>query len=131
MALNTLFENAHVSIAYDYANEWLYANWTGDQDFDTVREGCLQLLALVRQERCHKLLNDNRQVTSMWSDAADWGGKVWFPLMAEAGLDFFAWVYSPNYYSRLSTDLMMSHATRPLVLAFDDISTARAWLRQM
>ncbi|WP_149867074.1 hypothetical protein [Solirubrum puertoriconensis] len=65
------------------------------------------------------------------ADAAAWGGQVWFPAMAEGGLEYFAWVYSPNIYSRLSTDLMMSHAQRPLVLAFDDADTATAWLRQM
>jgi hypothetical protein len=131
MALNTLFQNAHLTIAYDYLNDWLYANWTGEQDFDSVRNGCLQMLEVLKQERCHKVLNDNREVTSMWSDAAEWGGRVWFPLMAEAGLEYFAWVYSPNVYSRLSTDLMMSHATRPLVLAFNELEIAQAWLRQM
>ncbi|OON67727.1 hypothetical protein [Hymenobacter sp. CRA2] len=131
MALNTLFENQYLTIAYDYANEWLYADWNGEQNFDSVHDGCLQMLEILKQERCHKVLNDNRRVTSMWSDASEWGGKVWFPLMAEAGLEYFAWVYSPNIYSRLSTDLMMSHTIRPLVLAFDDINTASAWLRQM
>ena len=131
MALHTLYQNQHLSIAYDYLNEWLYVDWTGDQDLDSVREGCLQMLDCLRQERCSKVLNDNRRVTNMWSDASEWGGKVWFPMMAEAGLEYFAWVYSPNVYSRLSTDLMMSHTARPLVLTFDDKDTATAWLRQM
>ncbi|MCC3156734.1 hypothetical protein LJ737_05760 [Hymenobacter sp. 15J16-1T3B] len=131
MALNTLFASAYLTIAYDYANDWLYANWTGEQDYDSVHAGCLHMLEVLKQERCHKVLNDNREVTSMWSEAAEWGGTVWFPLMADAGLEYFAWVYSPNHYSRLSTDLMLSHTTRPLVLAFNDAAIAQAWLRQM
>ncbi|WP_229755103.1 hypothetical protein [Hymenobacter cavernae] len=85
----------------------------------------------MKAERCHKVLNDNSLVTSMWSDAAEWGGRTWFPAMMEAGLEYFAWVYSPNIFSRLSTDLTIQHTTRPVVLTFDNIDTAKAWLKQM
>ena len=91
------------------------------------------MLRLLAQQRTHKVLNDNSQVTSMWSDAAEWGGRIWFPQMVAAGLDFFAWVYSPNLYSRLSTDLTLQYTpgVRPVVATFDDLETAKAWLSQM
>ncbi|ALD22463.1 hypothetical protein [Hymenobacter sp. DG25A] len=131
MATQELLSQPHLLISYDYENEWLYADWIGDQDLQSVQEGCEQLLEFLKAERCQKVLNDNSRVTSMWSDAAEWGGKVWFPAMAEGGLKYFAWVYSPNHYSRLSTDLMLGYTTSPIVATFDDIGTASAWLRQM
>ena len=68
----------------------------------------------------------------MWSEAAEWGGRVWFPVMEAAGLEYFAWVYSPNVYSRLSTDLTLQFAPAGSVVAtFDDRATAQAWLAQM
>ena len=36
MALQPLFEESYVTIAYDHANKWLYANWLGDQDLTSV-----------------------------------------------------------------------------------------------
>lgn len=132
MALQTLLEEPHITISYDHLNEWLYADWHGDQNLTSVQHGALEMLRLMKLQRCHKVLNDNTRVTSMWSEAAEWGGKVWFPAMTAAGLQFFAWVYSPNVYSRLSTDLTLQLAAgNPVVSTFDDIETAKAWLKQM
>lgn len=132
MTLQTLLEDPHVTISYDHSNDWLYVNWHGDQDFVSVQQGGSDILRLLRQQRCHKVLNDNTLVTSMWSDAAEWAGKEWFPAMTAVGLQYFAWVYSPNLYSRLSTDLTLQFAVgNPIVATFDDIETAQAWLKQM
>lgn len=132
MALQTLLEEPHIAIAYDHLNEWLLADWRGDQDLASVQRGANEMLRLMVQQRCHKVLNDNTHVTSMWSDAAEWGGREWFPAMTAAGLRYFAWVYSPNVYSRLSTDLTLQFAAgNPTVSTFDDLKTAQAWLSRM
>ncbi|GAC1380699.1 MAG: hypothetical protein NVS3B25_30330 [Hymenobacter sp.] len=132
MALQTLLEEPHITIAYDHLNEWLYADWHGDQDLASVQGGALEMLRLLRLQRCRKVLNDNTRVTSMWSEAAEWGGKEWFPAMEEAGLQYFAWVYSTNLYSRLSTDLTLQFTVgNPVVATFDDLDTAKAWLKQL
>lgn len=131
MASRLLHQDSTIAIHYDYEHEWLYADWTGNQSLESVQAGCLQLLELLRTERCTKVLNDNTRVTSMWSDASEWVGATWFPLMAEAGLEYFAWVYSPNVYSRLSADLSLQHTTRLIVLAFDSPELATSWLRLM
>jgi hypothetical protein len=131
MPLRLLHQDSTISIYYDYQHDWLYADWTGDQSLESVQEGCLRILELLRTERCTKVLNDNTKVTSMWSDASEWVGATWFPQMAEAGLEYFAWIYSPNVYSRLSADLSMQHTTRPIVLAFDNQEMATNWLKLM
>jgi hypothetical protein len=133
MALRLLFESEDIIIYYDYSNEWLHVEWQKNQDMASVQAGAGKMLECMRQEQCHKVLNDNSLVETMWSDASEWGGKVWLPAMAEAGLQYFAWVYSPNLYSRLSTDLTLQHAPAvgPIVFTFDNIDTASAWLRQM
>ena len=132
MALQTLLEEAHITIAYDHLNDWILADWHGDQDLASVQRGALNIMRFMQLQRCHKVLNDNTRVTSMWSEAAEWGCKEWFPAMTAAGLQYFAWVYSPNLYSRLSTDLTLQYTAGSAVVAtFDDIETAKAWLVQM
>jgi hypothetical protein len=127
MALQILLDEPHVIISYDHLNEWLYADWHGDQNLTTVQHGALELLRFLEQQRCYKILNDNTNVTSMWSEAAEWGGKIWFPAVAAAGLQYFAWVYSPNVYSRLSTDLTLQLAdSNPVVATSDALETAKA-----
>ena len=132
MSLQTLFEASYITISYDHSNEWLLADWRGNQDLVSVKLGALELLRLMPLQRCHKILNDNALVTNMWSEAAEWGGTEWFPSMTAAGLQYFAWVYSPNLYSRLSTDLTLQFTVgNPVVATFDDMDTAKAWLKQM
>ncbi len=132
MPLQTLLEEPHITISYDHLNEWLYADWHGDQDLASVQHGALEMLRLMQVQRCHKVLNDNTRVTSMWSEAAEWGGKEWFPAMTAAGLRYFAWVYSANLYSRLSTDLTLQFTVgNPVVATFDDLEIAKSWLKQM
>ena len=132
MSLQTLFEDATITIAYDHLNEWLYADWHGDQNLTSVQGGAGEVMRLLVQQRCSKVLNDNTRVTSMWSEAAEWGGREWFPAMTAAGLRYFAWVYSPNIYSRLSTDLTLQFTSgNAIVSTFDDIETAKAWLTHM
>jgi len=132
MAQRILHEDTSITIAYDYTNEWLHVTWHAHQDGDTVRAGALKMLEYVHSERCSKVLNDNREVATMWLDAAEWGGREWFPKMQLAGCQYFAWVYSPNIYSRLSTDMTLQHNLAGLiVLTFDDIDTASAWLHHM
>ena len=132
MSLQTLLESPHLTISYDHQHGWLYADWHGNQDMNSVQNGATELLRLMKEHHCHKILNDNTLVTSMWSEAAEWGGTEWFPAMEASGLQYFAWVYSTNVYSRLSTDLTLQFKPgSPVVATFDDFDTAKAWLAQM
>jgi hypothetical protein len=132
MSLQLLLDEPHITISYDHLNEWLYADWRGNQTLRTVQQGGADLLRLLGQQRCSKVLNDNRHVTGMWSEAAEWAGKDWFPAMLATGLRYFAWVYSPDVYSRLSTDLTLQFTPGNAVVAtFNDVELARAWLAQV
>ena len=72
-----------------------------------MQYGAREMRLPMKLQRCQKRLNDNARVTSMWSEAAEWGGKECFPVMAAAGLQCSAWGDSPDLYSRLSTDLTL------------------------
>ncbi len=132
MPLQLLLDEPHVAISYDHVNEWLYADWRGCQTMRTGQQGGRDMLHLLGQQRCAKVLNDNRHVTGTWSEAAEWVGKDWFPAMLAAGLRHFAWVYSPDMYSSLSTDLSLQFTSgSAVVVTFSDVALARAWLAQV
>ncbi|MEJ8802416.1 hypothetical protein [Pontibacter sp. H249] len=125
-----LFRNDFIAIEYNSTGDWIYVNWRGYQNYESVKAGCEKMLELMKINACFKILNDNTQVEGQWSAAAKWGGDVWFPAMREAGLKWFAWVYSPSMLSRLSTDKMIRHTINPnYIEIFDDIDLAEAWLR--
>jgi hypothetical protein len=69
-----------ICIYYDFVDDWLYADWIGEQTQETVTYGCEQILQFLIAERTHKLLNDNN-ITNIWSDAAEWISTDFAPVV--------------------------------------------------
>ena len=132
MVLQTLYDAPTLTISYDYANDWLLMDWHGALDDESVMAGALQLLELLKQQNCHKVLNDNTRITGLWADAAKWGSDVFFPLLHEAGCRYFSWVYSPERYSQLSAQLAAERTTAGItIMTFQNLDTAAEWLLRM
>ncbi|ALW84117.1 hypothetical protein AUC43_02790 [Hymenobacter sedentarius] len=132
MAQRILYDVPTLTIAYDYTDDWLYLDWHGNLDNETVMSGALKLLELLKQERCTKVLNDNTRTTGLWDDAAMWGGEVFFPQLYEAGCRHFAWVFSRERFSQLSAELAVQRTLSGIgIMTFHDLPTAAEWLRHV
>lgn len=122
----------HITIHYNALDDILYADWTGEQTKDSVVDGCEKILHYLNHYKSIKVLNDNTHVTSIWSEASEWVAADWFPRMNNAGCKFFAWVYSPNIYSKLSADETLKYGIRDVItITFQHKDTAEAWLKFM
>ncbi|WP_240773405.1 hypothetical protein [Pontibacter sp. SGAir0037] len=127
-----LFRDTYIAIEYNAADHWIYVNWRGYVNYDTVTAGCEKILDFVKEYKCSRVLNDNTNVEGIWSGASKFVGQDWFPRMREAGLEYFAWVYSPSTLSRLSTDKSLRSASdTSFVKTFDNVDTAEDWLRSV
>ena len=132
MALQTLYNAPTLTLSYDHANDWLYLDWHGALDDESVVAGALKLLELLKQEQCSKVLNDNTRITGLLADAAKWGSDVFLPMLYEAGCRSFAWVYSPERYSQLSAQLAMEQTAAGIaIMPFQNRDTAAEWLQRM
>lgn len=128
MLLHSVIDTPGISIGYDSDNAWLYADWKGDHDQESSRDGCLLLLEALRKHPCHKILNDNSSITSTTVQISEWGAW-WLQEMMRAGLQYIAWVYPRNFAAREATEAMMLGIPRPQVTTFDDVATAYLWLQ--
>lgn len=123
------FKNQALTIAYNEAAHRLDVDWTGFQDLKTVQHGCLKMLEMLTRHKVSKVINDNSHVLGTWSDASDWVGGVWFPMMEKAGLRQFAWIYSPAAFSQLSAQKAADFAYGTVLTRFfTDIALAREWI---
>jgi hypothetical protein len=129
MALRILQELDFLDIGYDYANDWIYAEWHGEITFERAKAGGEAVLHFVEAEHGRKLLNDNSRVTEMWLETPEWRAMNVFPRLHAAGLQYVAWVYSPDLYSRFSADRSLEAITQPVALPFEDLEMAKSWLR--
>lgn len=130
MELSQIHHRDFVEISFDSANNWIYANWKGYQSDASVKEGCELLLDALTRLKVEKVLNDNRQVLGIWTGAADWIARDWFPRMRIAGMKKFALVYSPSRLSQVSADaamLLFDPEGRDVVGFFAE-SVAVSWL---
>lgn len=124
--MESVFKAKNLEISYDQQNKFLYCNWIGFQNKDSIMKSGAVILDLVKQKRVSKVLNDNARVTGPWQEAAEWTSSVWFPEMMKAGLKHFAWIFSPNIFAELSAKKAMPSSD--VVKAFNDYKTAHNWI---
>lgn len=124
--MESLFKAKNIEISYDPANRYIYCNWIGYQNKQSIISSGAIILDLLKQQRASKVLNDNTLVTGPWKDAAEWTATVWFPDMIEAGLRHFAWIFSPNLFAELSAKMAMPASD--IVKSFNGLEEARQWL---
>lgn len=125
-----LFRESYIVIEYNPSDNWLYINWRGYINYDTIQEGCEKILHFMKECECYRILNDNTNVEGIWSGASNWVGQDWFPRMQAAGITCFAWVYSASTLSRLSMDKSIrSTEDTSCIKTFESLEAAEDWLR--
>ncbi|RSK48949.1 STAS/SEC14 domain-containing protein [Hymenobacter rigui] len=123
-----LFDTPSLSISFDPNHQWLYVEWKGAHDAHSARTGGEEVLHYLAQRPCHKMLNDNSQVTSDWEQGARWVGTEYYYRLARQGIRHVAWVCPPYWPARKSMETAMRFVTAPTVLLFDDVAAAYTWL---
>jgi len=124
--MQSLSKQKNLEISYDPEHKYLYCNWLGFQNKESIMKSGLIILDLLKQKKVSKVLNDNSQVTGPWQEAAEWTATVWFPQMIEHGLKHFAWIFSPNIFSELSAKKAMPSSG--IVKSFNSYNDALSWL---
>jgi len=126
---NHHYQDEKVNIVYNELKHRLEADWIGYQSLESVQNGCLRMLDMMKEKQCFKVINDNTHVSGTWSDASDWAGKTWLPLMEKAGLKYFAWIFSPSAFAQLSArktvDVMEGSID---IQFFNNVEEAQEWI---
>ncbi|WP_354353863.1 hypothetical protein [Pontibacter aydingkolensis] len=107
---------------------YLLADWSGVLDATSARTGCTAVLDSLKKYPNSKVLNNNSKVTGHYPGAIDWVGNVWFPSMYTLGVRWFAWVYSPEFYTQLGTDQIIRLSSKVTIETFYDMASAQQWL---
>ncbi|MBB2148716.1 PAS domain-containing sensor histidine kinase [Pedobacter gandavensis] len=125
------YQDDSLTVSYNKEHHRLDAKWKGFNSKETVQHGAMVMLALLRANECHKILNDNREVLGTWSDASDWVGETWFPMIEKAGLTHFSWINSPDIFCRFSAEKSASIALGNVEIQFfAEIQSAEDWINR-
>lgn len=127
----TYYRDRHISVNYNKMHNRLDVDWTGFHDMESVKQGCTIMWDILDKNKSDRVVNDNTHVLGNWSEAAEWVGNIWFPMMEKAGLKYFALVFSPSTFSQLSAkksiDIMAGIITTQY---FTDIKLAEQWINE-
>lgn len=124
--MELLFIAKNIEISYDERHQFMYCNWIGFQNKESIMNSGAIILDLFRQKGISKVLNDNTLVTGPWQESSEWTASVWFPDMIQAGLRHFAWIFSPNIFAELSAKMAMPASD--VVKSFESYQEAHDWL---
>jgi len=125
-----LVDTPSLTVSYDNANEWLYVEWKGDHDQLSVWAGFEVIARCLQAWECKKILNDSSQVSSSWETAAQWLDRAFFECMAQKGVRYIAWIYSPHWPDQHTLDASLQFISNPIVIIFEELASAYAWLQQ-
>lgn len=129
MKLLLLQDTPIVSVYFDEENDWLFNDWRGKLSLADVQTGCLTIAQCFLDRTYPRILNSNVDVTSMSPSAPGWLARDYLPHLGLAGIEYLAWVSAPGVLLQHLTDESVRQLRTPLVVTFDDLASAFAWLQ--
>lgn len=126
---NEYYQDDSIIINYNKECNRLELDWIGHQNMETVKNGCLKTLEMILRFKVTKILNNNIRVIGSWSDASEWVGTVFFPMMEKKGIRYVAWIYSQNAFSKLSAQKSVETvAVNITTQFFNTYEEAETWI---
>ena len=128
--LYSFTDKIYISIEFHQQEKYIYNNWQGYVSVKNVINGAEACLTMLIDKKCHKILNDNRELVGPWIDANEWIENNWTPRAVNAGLTHFAHIVSPGALAEASALNMEERISGKFSMKlFSDIEQAKNWLR--
>ena len=128
----SFYRDEYVDIRYQTDRCQILVSWTGYQNHHSIKRGFTLMLDFLQHHKCQKVINDNSGLAGNWYESAEWASRDWLPSAIEAGLRYFAWVYSPGMSGHLPPDIDIEEMSREIVARlFSNIREAQEWLDRM
>lgn len=114
----------------DFQNRWIAVEWKGYLTSDNVKTGAGAYTAALAESGYRCVLNDTRAVLGPWEHSMDWVINTWAPNAAQAGLQYFAMITTPESMADASAATFYQQLRAFKAEVFSDPEAAKNWLRQ-
>jgi hypothetical protein len=127
-----LFSNTHISIFHNKDHNWLYCRWEGERTLESFVNGSEHILYYLQDTRVHKMILDSSTYQGETLDEIIAGGTEFARQLADAGLEYLAWIFGENSLAQSTADeILAREKTEVVVLNFDNLRLAEIWLRSL
>ncbi len=127
--LDCLLATPALIVSHDAENHWLYIQWCGPHDAESVRRCAESVFACLAMHPCPRVLSDHTQLQGDWQAAISSVVRQNFERLAAHGVEYVAWVHSYDYGDCMAMERVVRHTDRPIVGLCDDVALACDWLR--
>jgi len=126
--LQYLLVTPSLRISYDTTNKWLYNQWLGLHDKESVRLAAEAIFSCLAQYPCLKMLSDHSLLQGDWQPAIPAVVQHNFERLAAHGVRYIAWVHSFEHNDLVAMERVVRNMPEPLVGLFDEVASAYDWL---
>lgn len=125
------FDKRWITVRFDESIQAVCLEWKGYAEGEEYRSGFDAGIKLLRQKGANRWLGDCRLLGPITQADQLWMNKDWHPRAAAAGMRWVALVSPQAAVARLSIKYIITkvHHTDLVFNYFDDLESARAWLR--
>lgn len=127
--LKSALGRVYLTINKDWENRWIVTEWQGYLTAENIRAGTRAYTAALNKAGFSCILNDKRAVRGPWDHSMEWVVNEWAPDAAQAGLEHFALVSTPDTLADGSAATFYAQLTAFNAAVFHNLADARAWLR--
>jgi hypothetical protein len=126
--LKTSLGRTYLTVDTDETNRWIAMDWRGYLTADSIKEGARAYTAALAASGFACVLNDTRSVRGPWDHTMDWVINEWAPNAAQAGLQYFALVSTPETLADGSAANFYAQLTAFHAEVFSTTEEAQQWL---
>lgn len=126
------FDDTFLTISWEPDDRIICAQWKHEVGGEAMRRGLDVGLDLIRDKQARRWLVDSRLLGTIDPADVKWVNDHWIPRAVAAGLQSMAFVLAKKVVMQLTMKSFIARIDeRELANAyFDDIDSARAWLRE-
>ena len=117
-------------IGWDRQHKCVHAEFKSFANSSDFREGCTQILELIRARNASALISDNRRLEGVTNLDQLWLRDSWLPMAVEAGIQRIAVVVAPRGLGKVASEAIISKFGKTAfeTRMFESLPDALKWL---
>ena len=129
--VNVQDSNGHVfcRLSFSPSEDLLRVQWVGPvSDSISVKQACNEVVRMVSQTQCGKMLSDSRKQEGTWPPVHDWLDSIWLSSLRYMGLRSFACVHTAQQFEPYTYLITLPMEEDAAIRHFSSQEEAERWL---
>ncbi len=115
-------------LAIEAGNGFIFVNWLTAPTSVEFRNGMDKLFETIRQTKTGKVVTDTRNLGAISTEDQTWSNTDWLSKAVGAGYNQIAIVISPDIFTQMSVEDIMSQVQGLKIGYFDTVEKAAEWI---